>query len=492
MDFRHKVVKAIFWSATQNWGGKAISFLVFLVLSRLLEPEAFGLVALAYTFTTFAQIFLDQGFSDAIVQRAELERKHLDTAFWIGVLTGSLLMAIGVAGSRWMAGFFNQPQLAPIISWLSLSFLLAALSGTQQAYLRRELAFQSLAVRSLVGAAISGIIGVSMAFAGWGVWSLVAQNLVNGLVGAIILWRASRWRPGFNFSKKHFKDLFGFGLSTVGAKIVDFFNRRADDLLIGYFLGPTALGYYTIAYRLLLMMIELLTSVTNLVSFSAFSRLQHNPEQMRRAFYKVTQYTSLISFPAFLGILIIAPEMVPALFGSKWSPSIPVMQILALIGILQSVSYFNGSVLRAAGKPSWRLGILLLNAICNVTGFLLVVRWGIVAVAAVYVIIGYLLSPIYLLTVHSLIHINFRTYFGQYVEPLIGSLAMVIIVAGLRYILGEELDVYVRLFSYTLIGGLTYVLVLQLTAPTLSHQVLELVITFFQQLSTFIGFSPIH
>jgi len=475
MDLRHKSAKAFAWSAIQTWGTQAISFFVFLALARLLGPEAFGLVALASVSAAFAQIFLDQGFGDAIVQRAELEREHLDTAFWTGIVTGGLLTVGGIAASGLVAQFFHEPQLAPIVGWLSLSFLFGALSSVQQAILRRQLAFKSLAVRSFAATIVGGVVAVSMAFLGFGVWSLVTKSLVTGLVGVVVLWQVSDWRPGFNLSKKHFKDLFAFGLNIVGSNFVDFFNRRSDDFLIGYFLGPTALGYYTLAYNLLLVMTSILTSVPNTVAFPAFSRLQNEPGRMRRTFYEAMQLTTMIAFPAFLGMSVLAPEVVLALYGPEWTPSVPVVQILAFVGILHSVQYFHGNVVKAAGKPSWRFGILLLLAIFNVTGFALAVRWGIVAVAAAYLIVSYLVFPLYLLAIRSLIRVDFRTYLRQYVPQLTGSLTMVAIVLGLKYILGEELGLYLRLFIYVLAGGLTYLLILHLTARSLSRRVLELV-----------------
>jgi len=476
MGLREKAAKGIVWSVIQKWGRAAITTLTFIVLSRLLGPEAFGLVALATVFTDFVEIFLDQGFSAAIVQRDEVERGHLDTAFWISILTGTLLMVGCIAGSDSVASFFDEPRLSPVLSWLSVSFLFNALSTTQLAILQRKLAFKSLAARSLTATTVGGVVGIGMAFAGFGVWSLVAQNLARGVAAAIVLWRASDWRPGFNVSKKYYKELFSFGISVVGNNILNVSVRHADDFLIGYFLGPTLLGYYTVGYRLLLVIIRLVTEVSNTVAFPTFSRLQQQPERMRRAFYKVTQYTSLLAFPIFIGLATLAPELVPAIFGSQWAPSIPVMQVLALIGILQSVLFFNGSVMRASGKPSWELGIMLLVTVCSIIGFLLVVRQGIVAVAATFVIVGYLLAPLSYLALRKLIQVDYKTYLWQFAPPLVSSLAMVAVIMGLKYLFRDQsMNLYLELSIYLLAGALTYGLVIGLTARPLLRQVLELV-----------------
>ena len=475
MSLRQQAAKGVVWSVIQKWGRESISFLSFVALSRLLPPEAFGLVALASVFTIFVKVLLDQGFSAAIVQRADLEREHLDTAFWISVLAGIMLTAGGIAASGLLAAFFEEPRLAPVLRWLSLSFIFGALSSTQIAILQRKLAFKTLAARSLAATMVGGVVGVSMAFAGFGVWSLVAQSLAIGLAGAIILWRTSDWRPGFNLSKKHYRDLFAFGAPVVGNNILKASFRRSDVFLIGYFLGPTLLGYYTIGYRLVLVMMRLVAGIINSVAFPTFSRLQRKPERMRRAFYNVTQYASLLAFPIFIGLAALAPELVPALFGEKWAPSIPVMQILALIGILQSAFVFNGSVMRACGKPSWQFGITLLTSICSVIGFLLVVRLGIVAIAASFVIVGYLLAPISYAAVRRLIQVDFRTYLGQFAFPLFASLIMVIVILGLKYLFGiQELNLYLRLSILIAAGGLTYLLVIVLTARSLTREILEL------------------
>ena len=476
MGLQQKAVKGIFWSFVQKWGRAGVTTITFVILSRLLAPEAFGLVALATAFTVFIELFLDQGFGSAIVQREELDPEHLDTAFWLNILTSVVLTGGLIAASGLLAVVFDEPRLGSVLRWLSITLILSGLSGTQISILQRNLAFKDLAIRSTVSNMFGGAVGIGMAFAGYGVWSLVGQDVATSLARAIILWRSSDWRPGFRVSTRHYKELVSFGIPIVGNHALTVLMRRSDDLLIGYFLGPTLLGFYTIGYQLLLIIIRLVTEVTNSVAFPAFSRIQAQPERMRQAFYKVTQYTSVIAFPVFSGLAILAPELVPTIFGEKWAPSIPVMQVLALIGILQSVLFFNGSVIKAAGKPSWQLGIMVLNAMCSILGFLLVVRWGIVAVASAFVTVGYLLAPISYIAVRRLIQIDFRAYLWQFIPSLTASLLMVAVIASLKFLLkGQAVNMYLELSIYVLAGVLTYLVVIRLLARHLYQQALEIV-----------------
>lgn len=463
MDLREKAINSVIWSASQTWGVRLISFLVMIALARLVAPEAFGLVAYATVFVAFAQIFVDQGFSDAIVQFPQLTREHLNTAFWVSLLTGGLLTIISVFAAGAIASLFHEPQLVPIIRWLSPIFFLSALSSVQQALLRRTLAFKSLTVRSLTANSVSGIIAVIMAFKGYGVWSLVAKLLITGFVNMVMLWQVSDWRPGFRFSTERFRELFLFGVNIVGGNFVDFLSVHSDHFLIGYFLGSVALGYYTMAYNLLIVTTDLLISVPNAVAFPLFSIVQANSENVKRAFHQVTLLQSMVAFPIFLGIAAISAEVIVQLYGAQWSPSIPVLQLLMLIGIVRSATYVYSSVFRAAGKPSWRFWIYLLTAVLNVFGFIWVVRLGIVAVAASYVVVSYLLMPIYFLMIRKLIGVSTRSHLMQYGPAVIGSLIMVASICAFKFALGEGMILPVRLIILVFIGALTYLLTLRLS-----------------------------
>jgi PST family polysaccharide transporter len=474
-EVKQKAVKGVFWSGAKVWGARGVSFVIFAILSRLLAPEAFGIVALASLYIFFVQTFQDQGFTAAIVQREDLETEHLDSAFWANLVIGAILTLISFATSGLIATLFRESEMGPIIQWLSVSFVLEGLSSVQYAILQRNLLFKELAIRDIVAIFISGIIGVILAFLGFGVWSLVVQRLSKLLIGALVLWRVSDWRPGFRFSLKHAKELFSFGFNIVGIKILNFINLHLDELLIGYFLGSTLLGFYTIAYRLFGVMKDLLTSVTTSIAFPTFSRLQDNPKEMRRTFYQAIWYTSIASFPAFIGMSIIAPELIPAFFGPQWTLSIPVLQVLSFIGILHSIFYFHDSLIYAVGKPSWRLGMILLNAVGNLIAFAIAVRWGIVAVAAAYVIRGYLLSPLEFWMVHKLANINLRKYFNQFLGPVLGSFAMTIVVLGLKSIIGKEFSLGLQIAIYVLAAALIYQAVVKLVVPSFWTRIFKVI-----------------
>ncbi|WYL97344.1 MAG: MOP flippase family protein [Gloeotrichia echinulata IR180] len=475
-NLRKKAVKGVIWSAIETWGRQSISFALFFLLARLLEPETFGLVALSSVFLAFLQIFLEQGFSQAIIQRQNLEPEHLDTAFWTNLGLSILLATISISSADWLGELFKEPQISPIIRWSSVGFLISAFSRVQEATLQRQLAFKALAQRSLVGVVIGGSVGVTMAFMGFGVWSLVGQQLSNSLVQVLVLWMLSDWRPRFKFSPKHFKELFSFGVHVMGIDLCTFFSRRSDDFLIGYFLGSSALGYYTVAYRVFSILTEVLAGIIAKVTLPMFAKLQQEPEKLRNALYKAIQLTSLTTFPVFLGILALAPELVRVIFGAKWEPSIPVLQVLNLVGILYAYFYFNGSLIMAVGKPSVKLGLDFVQAISNIVAFSIAVQWGIVYVAGGFVIRGYLIAPIIVWVIWKLVHINVVTYLRQGVVPLAGTAIMLVAIFGIKYFLSYlTINPALILAISILLGSTVYVFSILLLAPKLFWEVVNIV-----------------
>jgi PST family polysaccharide transporter len=475
MSLRQQAVRGVFWSSVQNWGSSLLTTAVTLVLARRLGPAAFGQIALASAVTAFLGIFVSQGFGQAIVQRAKLGPGHLDTAFWMNVVGGVVMCGLTLLLAEPLAILLDQETLAPLLRWLSLGFILGGLGATQGAILRRHMDFKSLALRKLLAAAAGSAVGIAMALSGCGVWSLVAQNLVSTAVGTVALWTVSNWRPGSRVSRRHARDLLAFGLHVVGMEVLQVANRRGPILVVGYFLGPVALGYYSVAMGLLTTLFRILTENASTVMLPTLSRLQGNRDQMRHAFHTATRLTSLIAFPAFIGLFGVAPELVHVVLGAKWANSVPVMEILSLAGIAFSVFYFNTPILMAHGKASWAFWLSALNTITSILVPLIVVRWGIVVVAAAFVLRAYLTGPLCLVLVDRLLGLDWRHYLRQYTFPLTGSLVMLAVVLLCKFTLYDRVSLRWLLLLSTGTGALTYVLFVRYAAPHLLREVFEFI-----------------
>jgi len=455
----------VFWSGIDHWGSNLVTTVVLLILANLLGVEDFGLVAYATVFIAFLRIFQRQGFAQAIIQRPDLQPEHLNSAFWTSVAIG-LMTAAGVYGmSDLIAEWVQKPLLAGILRGLSITLVIGSLGNTPMAILRRNLAFKSLAVRSLAASLAGGIVGIAMAIQGFGVWSLVGQRLTASVAETATLWFACRWRPGIRTSRRHFGDLFGFGIFMMGNDAVHFFNRRSADMLIGTLLGDLALGYYSMGHRLLMIMTQMFTTTFAGVALPTFSRLQHNRAKMQEALLIATSMTSLLAFPAFLGMAVLAPEMVIGFLGPEWEASIPIMQILALWGILQALTFFNNRMIMACGKASWSFALSLTNGIASVVAVVVAVRWGVVVVAAAFVIRAYLHAPFPLWIVHKLTGLDLKSYFYQFAAPLSASLAMVTLVWFVKSSLTGVLPPLGLLAVSVPIGVVAYALTIRLLVP---------------------------
>lgn len=469
------VARATFWSGLERTLNRVATFGIFIVLGRLLAPADFGLAALAGIFTAFLQIFVDQGFSRALIQRRHLGPRQLDTAFWTAVVTGTGLTLAGIASAPLVARLLGEPALTPVVRWLSAGFLLSSLATTQQALMQREFAFRALAVRRLSATVAGGVVGITMATMGAGVWSIVAQTITRAFVATAILWIASPWRPGFAVSREDFRDLLGFGINAVGIDFLGFLNRHGDNLLVGGVLGPVALGFYTVAYRVLDVLSEIFVGTLSQVVAPTFSALQDDPAALRRAYYSAVRLSQAVAVPAFTGIAVLAPELVTVVFGPRWAPSAPVIQALAIAGLVQTATYFDGGVLFAAGRPRLEFGLTLAGTIGNLVAFAVAVRWGIVAVAAGLAIRGFAFWPLRIAALSRVVGISPRRYLQQWVVPVAGSAVVAGLLLVLRAVLGEALAAPVPLALTVLAAAAAYVVTLGLLARDLVRELLRAV-----------------
>jgi len=474
MSLRNKAIHGAKWSTAQNTIGQAIDFVIFITLARMLGPEEFGLVAIAVVFISFIAPFISQGLGAAIIQRSEIEIAHLNTVFWSNLTLGVLLTALIASSAGWWANVFSDQRLESVLIWIAPCSLFYSLTIVQEAILRREIRFKTLAYRSLFSKTTGGVVAIVLAINDFGVWSLVARQLTVSCMNVFLLWRICDWRPQLQFSKRHFADLFPFGVRELGNKLLVFVNRRSDNLLIGYFLGPASLGFYNIAYRFVFVVLQLVTKSVSQVGMPAFSRLQHIPKRLTRAFYDVTQITTLLSFPIFIGMMFLATEIVVVFLGESWLPAIPVLQVLVLIGIAQSILAPMVSVIIGVGKPGVRLKLQFIDSVLNLVGFFIVVHWGIVAVAASYVIIGFALIPLWYRAILRSIPVDNGDYLKTMKAPFWGAVMMSLSLAALAiWFQGGIGDIEFMVMS-VLVGAFAYTITVFILYPATAKKFLDM------------------
>lgn len=472
---RDLVTKGIGWTFVQQWGVQLLSLIGFAIIARLVAPDDVGLVALASVFVLFAQIFVDSGMSAALIQRPVLVRGHIDTAFWLSVVTGCALAAVGVILAPLLSAPFNEPRLTPILQVLSLSFVPYGLASVQNALLRREMDQRSLAIRSLVAVAGGAVVGVALAYRGFGAWALVAQQLTAAALSVVTLWRASPWRPGRQVSRTHFDELFSFGANVVGSNVLTFLSRRTDNLLVGIYLGATQLGVYSVAYRVLDAAQAMVGGIAIRLAFPAFSRLQHDRERLASAFLRVDRVTTALVLPSFLGLSMVAPELITVIFGDSWRDAGPVAAVLFLIGAVYSVAAFSSAAFNGAGYSAVTLRLQLIGTITNVVGFFIAaaIFGSLIAVAVAFVLRGYLLLALNLYWLRRYVGVSLRRYFLQLRGVAVGSLAMAFALQGLKLVLVDRLSLPLLLGAETVIGALVFVGVLRVVDPLLLRELVD-------------------
>jgi O-antigen/teichoic acid export membrane protein len=325
---------ALGWSFLGDFSRQGVTFLVSIVLARLLLPKDFGLVGMSMAFIAILSLLVDGGFSKALIQAKTVDAVSFDSVFYFNLVVGLLLMFLLYFLAPSIGSFYENEVVADLVRWFSLLVPIKALSVVHNAIFTRELRFKELGIRSFVAGAGGGIVGVVMALLGYGVYALVGQTLAGGILGVLVLWWAADWRPGRRFSLARLREISGFGRFVFAAHLLSRSISEIYALSIGKFFSPATLGFFTRAQSLSQLMVKYTSGVVMKVYLPVFSKLQDEQEKFKALFFKVTGLTAWAIF-LLSGVLILSAELlIVTLFGEKWLPSVRVFQILMF-------SFFN-------------------------------------------------------------------------------------------------------------------------------------------------------
>jgi O-antigen/teichoic acid export membrane protein len=376
-DITSRAKEGAFWTLIQQVVLRAFSFITSIVLARLLLPEHFGIVGIALVAWEIIRLFGNLGIGAKLIyQQSEVE-KYAASAFWLNIIISLALAIITAAVAPYVASFYNNDLVRPILMLFSLAFVIHSFGSTHLALLNKELAFKKIVLIEIILTLLSKSFAIGMAFTGFGVWSLVVPEVIASPFRVIALWIVNPWRPGFRLNIKYWKDIFRFGFNYLGADLTRYLNINGDYMIIGKMLGERSLGLYTFAYNLANLPFDNIVGVMAKVAFPTFSKLQNDIRRFQTVFLRMTKITSLVSFPLLVELFVLADLIVPLVYGNKWRESIVPLQIIAGFVLFRVFSSPSGQVLFALGRPDLLFRFNLIQAPFLLGGVFIGSRYGI-------------------------------------------------------------------------------------------------------------------
>ncbi len=354
-SLRSQTARGVLWSTVERFSVQGVQFLLSFVIARQLSPSDYGLIAMLAIFMALAQMFVDAGFSNALIQKQQRTDADFSTVFYFNIVVGIMLYGLIVACAPLISNFYDQPQLKDIIVFVGLNFIITAFGAVQRAKLTIALDFRRQAYISFAAVVTSGALAVYMAYKGYGVWTLVAQGLVSNTVNTVLLWLTTQWRPKFVFSIASFKDLFGFGSKILVGGFIHALYTNLYTLIIGKCFSPAQLGLFTRAQHTTQIPSLQLTAVLIRVTYPVECRLQNDNTKLADAFYLFVTLTAFGLFPLMVGLAVLAEPLVRLVLTEKWIDCVPLMQILCFAYMFDPVMRMNWDILNVKRRSDYSL-----------------------------------------------------------------------------------------------------------------------------------------
>ena len=479
MTLVKKAVHGMAWVTLSTIIIRILEFLTKIILARLLAPADFGLLAIGLLAINTMGLFRNLGFGAALIYKKD-DSNHTaaNTAFLLLPVVATVLFVLAYLSAPYVAVFFNNAAVEPIIRILSLTFIISSFGTVPSLMLEKELEFKKKIIPETVPVAGYTCVAIWLAVHGYGVWSLVYGQIISAVLMVVLIWMVSDWRPTFSFDKEVAKELFGYGKHILGASIIIFLITNIDDAIVGRMLGMEALGFYTIAYSISSLPATQITHLVDRMMFPTYSKLQDDRDALRRAYLKTLKYVSMLSIPAALGLFVIAPDFVSVVLGEKWMPAVPALQVLCFFGLSRSIAATTGSIFQATGKPEILLKTSFVQLIAMVVlMYPLVITYGIVGVsiAVTIPIVAQTIVQVYI--VHRLIRMNFKELYTSMFPICLSSIIMATCLFLFINIICSLFRTYLvfALILSILIGFIMYAIILYIFDRNLIHDIKEII-----------------
>lgn len=451
-DFRSKTISGVTWTAVGQAGRQVVILAANILLARLLTPRDFGVIATAVIFSNFTFVISEQGLLMALVQRKDVGEEHLSSTFWLNLSLGIALAVVFAAGAEFTSRIYHEPGLAPVMRIISLMFVIYPLGMVHKAVLTRALSFRSIAISEISSAACGGAAGVLMAWKGYGVNSVAYQFIVEFVTGVVVFWLVCSWRPRAVFRWSALRDLTRFSSHLLVSDVATYWVRNIDNLLIGLYLGSFPLGLYSRAYSVMLFPMSRLSWVFSRVMTRSFAIIQDDPARVRAIFLKMTRVIALATFPMMLGVAATSRSFVACVFGGQWGAMVPTLRVLAVVGMIQSVTSLVSNLYLSRGRSDLNLRVKLPIQLLQVLGIVGGLHWGILGVAVGYATMSLLTVPIDLHFGGGLVGLGVGEFLSNLTHTFFCALAMAAAVVGATAVLPFVMSAPALLLFQVIVG----------------------------------------
>lgn len=360
-SLKDKTVKGVGWSAIDNIAGHSVTFIVSVVLARLLSPEHYGLIGIIAIFTAVCQTLINAGFTTALIRKNDATDDDYNTVFIVNLVMSILLYAVIFLCAPFIADFFHNEELIPLTRVSSLSMIIGALAMVQQTRLTKRIDFKSQTKITITASVCSGIIGIIMALLGFGVWALVAQSLTSQMIRTSLLWKVNKWIPSLRFSSKSFHDLFSFGWKMMVTGMIDTVWKELYQVIVGKFYSPATLGQYTRAKGFSQLLSSNLTTVIQRVTYPVLSNIQDDKERMVRAYRKMIKTTMYITAISMFFLGAISEPLLYCLIGPKWHEAALYLPLICISASTYPLHAINLNMLQVQGRSDLFLGLEIIK-----------------------------------------------------------------------------------------------------------------------------------
>ena len=459
-SLKHKTLKGTIWSSVERFSVQAVSFIVMIIMARILTPDDYGLVAMLTIFIAISQSLVDSGFSNALIRKQDKDETDNSTVFYFNIAVGLILYLILFFSAPLIARFYKEPLLIPITRVISLSVLINSLVVVQRAILTSNIDFKTQAKASLTAAIISGIVGIYMAYSDFGVWAIVWYQITNLSVNALLLWILSKWRPQLLYSWKSFSELFGFGSKLAISGIIDTLYNNIYLIVIGKVFSASDLGYYTRASQFAQFPSSNFTGIIQRVTYPILCTLQNDIPRLRDVYRRFLRLSAFIVFPLMIGLAAVAKPLILILLKEQWAFSIILLQIICFSMMWYPIHAINLNLLQVQGRSDLFLRLEIIKKIIGISILCITVPLGLIAMC-----IGSIFGSIIALIVNThytgkLIQVGFLLQMRDLLPTLLYSLSMGAIVFFIVNILPS---LWLQLTAGILIGIIYFLLITKLT-----------------------------